>query len=272
MISFREKNYMYSYNKMKPKPFSTHLHKYYEFLYFAQGDATYVVEGVEYKAEDGDLFITCPGELHSIVFKSGKDYERHFIQISEEYLSDTGVDLLEPLRSKPFGKNNRISKSNLDRAEIERLFKGVGEYVTNRVPESDILIKSYIIQLLAMINKSLGSTENARETENERVSAAKDYINSNLCGDLSLDKIAESAFTDKYYLSHLFRKETGMAIKDYINMQKIALAKKLISQGRNASAVYSECGFNDYSSFYRAFKRLSGKSPTEFFNKLKSRE
>ena len=88
MISFREKNYMYSYNMMKPTAFSTHLHKYYEFLYFAQGDATYVIEGNEYTASDGDLFITCPGELHSIAFKSDRDYERHFIQISEEFLSE----------------------------------------------------------------------------------------------------------------------------------------------------------------------------------------
>ena len=266
MISFREKNYMYSYNKMLPKPFSTHLHKYYEFLYFVQGDATYVVEGVEYRAEDGDLFVTRSGELHSIAFRSDKCYERYFVQISEEYFEALGVDLLKLLREKPFGEKNRISHKKLHEPEIKWIFSKIGEYITERTAESDVLIKSYIIQLVALVNRALEGEEVMEKVENERVRAAKEYINKNLTGDLSLACIAENAFTDKYYLSHLFKKETGMSLKDYINMQKIALAKKLISQGAEASKIYTECGFCDYSSFYRAFKKLSGKSPSEFFH------
>lgn len=264
MISYREKDFMYSYNEMSPKPFSTHLHKYYEILYFVQGDATYIVEGAEYKAEDGDLFVTRPGELHSIAFKSDRRYERHFIQISEEYLAFADVDLLEKLRNKPLGENNRLAQ-RIERDEIDRLFKKVGYYVENKAPESDIVIKSCVVQLLAAINTALGRTPENVKPENERVAAAKEYINKNLCGNLSLCAIAEASYTDKYYLSHLFRRETGMAVKDYINMQRIALAKKLISEGAGAAEVYSDCGFNDYSSFYRAFRRLCGKSPSEFF-------
>ena len=55
----------------------------------------------------------------------------------------------------------------------------------------------------------------------------------------------------------------GISITDYISMQRIAMAKKLISQGGSASKIYSECGFNDYSSFYRAFVKNFGYSPKE---------
>ncbi len=263
MISFREKDYMYSYNKMKPTAFSTHLHKYYEFLYFVQGDATYVVEGNEYKAEGGDLFITCPGELHSIVFKSSRDYERHFIQISEEFLENTEYDMLKLLREKAFGKNNRIPKKLLD-GEVERCFQGVRRQVEKGGAESKMLARTYIIQLLDIINNLLYA-DFEPEGENERIGAAKEYINLNLTKKLSLDCIAEAVYTDRFYLSHLFKKECGMSITDYISMQRIALAKKLIIGGMSATEVFSECGFSDYSSFYRAFKKLSGKSPTEFF-------
>lgn len=269
MISYRSKDYLYSYNKMKPKAFSTHLHQYYEFLYFVQGDATYIVEGVEYVAEDGDLFITRPGEMHSIVFKSEREYERHFIQISEELLGDLDVDILATLRRKGFGKNNKISHTVLDKDFARRCFLGVEENVVNKKAESEILIKTYIIQLIAEINRLSEKSQTGGTSENERVRSAKDYINKNLCAELKLDKIAEAAYTDKYYLSHLFKKETGISVKDYISMQRIALAKKLIGKGGSASEVYCECGFGDYSSFYRAFKRLTGKSPAEFFKKMK---
>lgn len=265
MISFREKNYMYSYNMMKPTAFSTHLHKYYEFLYFAQGDATYVIEGNEYTASDGDLFITCPGELHSIAFKSDRDYERHFIQISEEFLSEMGYDMLALLKEKPFGKNNRIPREILPTAEVERCFFGVQAQVEKRAEDCEILSKTYIIQLLSIINSLLYAPVENKIIENERVTAAKEFINKNLKSNLSLDIISDATYTDKYYLSHLFKKECGMSITDYISMQRIALAKKLIMDGRSATEVYADCGFNDYSSFYRAFKKLSGKSPSEFF-------
>lgn len=263
MISFREKDYMYSYNKMKAKAFSTHLHRYYEFLYFVQGDATYVIEGSEYKAEDGDLFITCPGELHSIAFKSQRDYERHFIQISEELFSDEEAEMLSLLKEKKFGQNNKISHL-LAEDEIKRCFLGVQKQVLKNGAESKLLAKTYILQLLDIINSHL-YTPLEEESENERIVATKEFINSHLAGRLTLDAIAEAVYTDKFYLSHLFKKECGMSLTDYISMQRIALAKKLIMEGRGATEVYTECGFSDYSSFYRAFKKLSGKSPNEFF-------
>ena len=266
MISFREKDYMYSYNKMKPKPFSTHLHRYYEFLYFIKGDATYIVEGTEYKAQDGDLFITIPGEMHSIVFKSERDYEREFIQISEDLLPKADFDFLKFLREKPFGEKNKISAQLVDNSDIKRAFEKVRYYVENRLLQSDGVIKSCVVQLLDEVNRILPNEQENSETENERVVVAKRYINANLSKNLSLEKIAEASFTDKYYLSHIFRSETGITMTDYINIQRIALAKSLIGKGMNATEVYSLCGFNDYSSFYRAFKKLSGKSPSEFFH------
>ena len=144
MISFREKDYMYSHNQMRPTAFSTHLHKYYEFLYFVRGDATYVVEGHEYKARDGDLFITCPGELHSIAFRSDKEYERHFIQISEELLKDEDFDMLHLLRKKPFGENNRIPARLLPE-DVDRCFMGVQKQVLDKTDASKTLSKAYII-------------------------------------------------------------------------------------------------------------------------------
>lgn len=262
MISFRCENYLYSYNKMKPKPFSTHLHKYYEFLYFVGGDAVYIVDGKEYSASDGDLFITRPGELHSIVFRSERDYERHFIQIPESFLEETGLNFWQVLRKT---KNHKIPSYMVSETRIKDCFFGVRENVENRREESDVLVKAFVVQLLGEIERLLPNVGMSESTENERVVAAKAFINKNLKRQITLDEVSESAFSDKYYLSHLFKKETGMTVMDYINLQRIALAKKYILEGMGATEVYTECGFGDYSSFYRVFKKLCGKSPKEFF-------
>ena len=48
-ISYKQKEYLYSYFRSKPPELNLHLHKYYEFLYFISGDATYIVEDNLYK-------------------------------------------------------------------------------------------------------------------------------------------------------------------------------------------------------------------------------
>ncbi len=266
MISFREKNFMYSYNKMKPpSSFKTHLHKYYEFLYIVSGDASYIVEDNEYPACDGDLFITKPGEMHSIVFRSQKTYERHFIQISEEFLSDVSVDLLEKIRRSPMGVNNRITAEHGCEKHFEDYFLNIGSLLENRTAESDVLIKTYVIQLIAAANGLLSENDCARKTEeNSRIAAAKQYIENNISSVIKLGDIAAAAYTNPSYLSRLFHKCTGLTVKEYITLRRVFLAKRLIQEGMDLKTVCGDCGFSDYSVFYRAFRRITGKSPGEF--------
>lgn len=56
-ISYKQKEYLYSYFRSKPPELNLHLHKYYEFLYFISGDATYIVEDNLYKIHPGDIFL-----------------------------------------------------------------------------------------------------------------------------------------------------------------------------------------------------------------------
>ena len=55
-ISYKQKEYLYSYFRSKPPELNLHLHKYYEFLYFISGDATYIVEDNLYKIHPQAIF------------------------------------------------------------------------------------------------------------------------------------------------------------------------------------------------------------------------
>jgi len=49
----------------------------------------------------------------------------------------------------------------------------------------------------------------------------------------------------------------------YVRTQKCILAKNLIDNGQLPTAVYTSCGFKDYSSFYRAYIKVFGRKPSE---------
>ena len=48
------------------------------------------------------------------------------------------------------------------------------------------------------------------------------------------------------------------------NARRISIAKALLAEGKNVSEVYGSVGFNDYSSFLKAFVKLVGVSPKKY--------
>lgn len=267
-ISFRHKDYMYSYDKASPPELRMHLHNFYEFLYFKSGNASYIVENSIYQLEAGDLLITRPDEIHTIIFNSDAVYERHFIQISAEYLKDDEFNLLDMINRRPAGTMNRISADIVKSYGLDEYFQLIEQYVVNRVPESDILIKSYIIQMLVKINSALREYhELFLETPfaNKRITAVKKYIDEHFNEDITLEMLCERFYISKYHLCRIFKSYTSLPVKEYVNTRRITVAKQMIFEGHNLTSVCYKCGFNDYSVFYKTFKKFTDKSPRDFF-------
>lgn len=274
-ISFRKKDYMYSYDKANPPELRMHLHNYYEFLYFKSGNANYIVENTLYQVSPGDLFITRPDEIHTIIFHSNDIYERHFIQISPEYMQDIDFDVLHIINQRQSGTMNKIHADIVKSYGLDEYFTMVEQYVVNRVPESDTLIKTYIIQMLVKINSALREySELSKESvfdnaRSARMAEIKKFIDNHIREDLSLELLCGKFYISKYYLCRIFKNYTGLTVKEYINTRRITIAKQMIFEGYNITDVCFECGFKDYSNFYKTFKKFTDKSPREFFKSFK---
>ena len=79
---------------------------------------------------------------------------------------------------------------------------------------------------------------------------------------LSVRRLAQSVHCAPDYLSHLFRKETGTRLADYINRSRITQAKHLLEVTPLAvKEVAWSCGFEAPGYFTRLFRRLEGVTP-----------
>lgn len=87
---------------------------------------------------------------------------------------------------------------------------------------------------------------------------------------LSLEKLAEEMDTSTSSLSKLINTYAGSNFPDYINSLRIVEAKKLLSDTSFSSytmvSIGLECGFNSKSTFYSAFKKFTGQTPTAYRN------
>ncbi len=93
----------------------------------------------------------------------------------------------------------------------------------------------------------------------------KDYIQSHLDENLTRESLAALVYLTPDYLSHLFKRETGFSLTNYIIYERIEEAKRLLAgTGLNISDIATRCGFQNISYFSKQFKRFTGVTPREF--------
>jgi len=94
---------------------------------------------------------------------------------------------------------------------------------------------------------------------------ARHFIHENLESELSLRKVAAFANISANYLSEKFKEVTGVNFVDYVARTRFERARHLLADRRlRISEIAFEVGFQSLSQFNRVFKRLAGKSPTEY--------
>lgn len=108
--------------------------------------------------------------------------------------------------------------------------------------------------------------------EKVRILIEEDEIYKDL--DLTLDMLAKNLNVNRNYLSKAINKITGKNFNTYINEYRVKEAIKILSDKRSdvisIDAIALEVGFNNRISFYQAFKKLTGLSPSEFRNNKNS--
>lgn len=124
------------------------------------------------------------------------------------------------------------------------------------------------IEFMILLNRALQSNQLEQLHEaiyDPKVQQIIEYINSHLAEDLSIDMLADVAFMSKYYLMRKFKAETGYSIHQYITSKRLLLAKELLNTTDTAiTDICFQCGFKDYSSFFREFQKNFKVSPRQF--------
>lgn len=90
------------------------------------------------------------------------------------------------------------------------------------------------------------------------------YIKRNLGQPLTSEQICEQFHCSRSNLYQLSMKTFGMGIMQYVNYRRVERAKELLRSGRSIAYTASECGFSDYNYFCKVFRKLTGRSPSEY--------
>ncbi|MCD9025940.1 response regulator [Cohnella silvisoli] len=118
---------------------------------------------------------------------------------------------------------------------------------------------------------ALMTDENEQET-NEVVDRIHEYVEGNLEGDLSLNRLSEHVYLTPFYLSRLYKQKTGHSISDYITTARVDKAKQLLGETPlKIHEVGMRIGYDSASYFTRFFKKATLLTPQEFRDSLKKK-
>lgn len=237
-----------------------HTHDFYEIYYFVSGECTYLVEGTLYNLKPGDIMIMRPLEAHKcIVNSSNTPYERIIIEIKPDFFSqiDPENSLLSVMESRPLGTLNKFTVQDFGHNMCSDCYNFI-KLQPDQVRRIDIISRTLFV--LSEVKNVIEKCNNASRVS-DIGSKIIDYVNSNLYSPISLETISNEFFMSQSQVNRIFKKKTGSAVGKYISTKRLLTARNKIRAGNTAAQASAECGYNDYSAFYRAYLKYFGISP-----------
>lgn len=231
-----------------------HVHSEYELLYILSGNIVHGIEDRVYMPKKGDLVIVRPNNYHYIEIQPGTPYERYDIFFSPQMFDN--IDLIPPDLDVLNCRHNPI---------ISEIFRKL-DYYRRRLPDKQLEDVITLLLKELIYNISLADTEKNNilpENIHPLISRALAEINENLFTIKTIDEVADKLFVSKGYLFRMFKHEMKTTPLKYITEKRLHAAQSLLAQGKSPTHIYRECGFNDYTAFYRSYMKLFGHAPSK---------
>ncbi len=245
------------------REYAFHYHDFYKVVFFLEGKASYHIEGRTYVLSPGDILLVDRYSIHKPEIDTSVPYERFVLWIR--------ADLEERLLAC-FGesrtKDSVLVKTDPDRQRsLYRLLKELEQESRGSLYAGDLMSRSLFTQLMVQINRLVQNhrpvTGKRTYSSDAQIEDLLGYINTHLTDDLSTDALAERYFISKYHLMRKFKEETGYTLHQYVLSKRLISGRTMIAEGIPVTKAAMLCGFGDYTTFVRAYKKQFRAVPGE---------
>ncbi len=242
-----------------------HYHEFCKVLLLMSGSGGYVVEGRRYRLQPGDVVVIGSQVPHRPEFEPGVPYERYILYIDPRFIGEhSGVDcdLTEVFQ----GSRSVLRPGEGERERLMSVVRGLEQELAASAYGCELVCRGLVLRLLVELLRCVRGGESRLPgpmvPRDSRVLEILRYIDAHLTEELDAETIAEAFYVSKYHMMRRFKEETGQTLHEYIIHRRLHLARDLMQQGESTTDACFHAGFRSYSSFYRAYSKLFGSSPT----------
>jgi AraC-like DNA-binding protein len=127
---------------------------------------------------------------------------------------------------------------------------------------ADLNLKELLIRLVQSQHLEQVAAESDTNGNQSRLHYVLHYIHEHITDKIAVDTLSRKAYLSRNMFFKWFREQFGITPLEYINRERIKLAKQLLANPRNTiTEVSLQCGFTDVNYFVRLFKKSEGITP-----------
>ncbi|WP_282936101.1 helix-turn-helix transcriptional regulator [Paenibacillus sp. RC67] len=250
-----------------------HAHGGYELHFIPYGFGRLIAEGIHYEITPNTFYLTGPMIYHEqmtyadnplaeccinfdITVNKKRKQDNEFVRIETDAI-------IETLSSTRFWFGDDEYRS------IE-LFQKIMDELDNRLVGYYHNIRSYVSQIIVNAVRSYRGGNKAdyalpNKTLNDKREHLLDALMNPETPDMSLDQMASELKVSKRHLHRLMKKQFQMTFKQKLSLEKLELAKKLLTVTKlTVEEVAHSAEYSSSSYFCKKFKAHTGMSPTEY--------
>lgn len=240
-----------------PSQLPMHSHNFMEiFQYVSDSTVEYLIGTHRYILKKGDIVCVPPGICHQVLHYEPKDLPctRNLIVIQPGFLEAIGWQVrpeeyflirTEDRRQSYLGLQCQLAVRECQKKE----------------PQWQSAVNGYAMILLAQILRNAQSSIAAEQAGLFEKMLA--YVDTNLNHKITLIDTAQHFYISERTVNREFQKNMGISFYRYVTRRRLLRAQNLIFNDMPMEEVCRRCGFGDYPTFYRAFKKEYGISPRQ---------
>jgi AraC-like DNA-binding protein len=261
-----------------------HNHNFIEMFFIMEGRGIHIINGERKPLNKGDLIFLSFHSFHTIQPLTDDFYWIN-LTFYPEFLDKK---LINHNNANEFLKlsifNNLFEGTNMSgdivitdaESEFRNLFTELLKEYTEHERGYLDNIKNLLIIVLMRIFRKKFNEPSAVKIKNLNdgdylIQLIMEVLNSKINEHISLNDIAQRAYTNPKYFSRLFKDTLGISFKDFVNKTRIEKACELLTQTDYAiTKIANFVGYSDSKFFYHIFKRQTGLTPGEYREKQQS--
>jgi AraC-like DNA-binding protein len=227
----------------------------YELHYFISGEGSFRDRSAVFSIEPGSLYITPPGSIHQIAATNARKPVTYYALLFDAEADPEVLGLLEGLGRR---------RGSYSIGTSQRFF--FADLLEKSRSTRPGLVKAAYHSLLAFLYALDGGlpASNA-STDNAHVEKALAIMQSAIEGDLELGALCDRIQLSREHFVRLFSERMGMPPMRYYSRLKIEAAQAMLSSTNlRVQEIADKLGYVNQFNFTRAFRRVSGMSPSSY--------
>lgn len=242
-----------------------HFHDFDKIVILLEGNVQYLVENEEYELLPGSLLLVKRHAIHKAVIDRSVPYDRIIVYLDRSFFNHVlpSAPLMSFFEQKSAPGQLLLLPDEEQWKTLSVLFHTY-ENENSDVFAAQAMRDTLMMQMLILVGRIHPQGSGLQNDRiDPKIHQVLTYVQNNLNSELTVDLLSAQVFLSRYHFMRLFKAQTGQSVHAYIREKRLLAAARMIREGCMAGEAALSCGFQDYSSFHRAFRDSFGINPAQ---------